>query len=78
MKIYKQKPRKRGESIEDYLSRVFTTEAEVIEYWKILTEELYNRNPKLVKTTLDTLKDINPEAYEIVNEKYLELKGDSN
>lgn len=78
MKIYKQKPRKRGESIEDYLSRVFTTEAEVIEYWKVLTEELYNKKPKLVKTTLDTLKDINPEAYGIVNEKYLELKGDFN
>jgi len=39
---------------------------------------MYKKNPKPIEAALDTLQDANPEAYEIVNETYLELKGDSN
>lgn len=69
--------RKRGESIQDYLERIMPTEEQRIIYWQELTKEMYKKNPATIENALDTLKDINPEAHEIISKTYLELQGEN-
>ena len=70
--------RKRGESLEDYLARTLVTEEDRIQYWIKLTEEMYNRNPKAVSKSIETLRDLNPEVCKIVEDTYAKLQGESN
>ena len=72
------KPHRRGESDQKYLERIFSTEEERILYWEILTKELYKKDSRAVVAALESLKETNPEAYEIMMDKYLKLEGDSN
>lgn len=72
------KPRRKGESDQDYLERIFPTEEERILYWEILTKELYKKDSRAIVAALESLKETNPEAHDIMMDKYLKLEGDSN